>query len=44
MEEENILPVGTSVQLHCLAGALAGIAEHSLVFPIDSMKTRRILK
>eukprot|EP00834_Sanchytrium_tribonematis_P003012 NODE_106_length_19060_cov_0.700227.p9 type:complete len:265 gc:universal NODE_106_length_19060_cov_0.700227:6515-5721(-) len=39
--EEELLPVGTSVQLHCLAGALAGIAEHSLVFPIDTMKTRQ---
>eukprot|EP00835_Amoeboradix_gromovi_P000334 NODE_11_length_46995_cov_0.451872.p17 type:complete len:314 gc:universal NODE_11_length_46995_cov_0.451872:35347-36288(+) len=41
MEEENSLPVGTSFQLHCLAGSLAGIAEHSLVFPIDTLKTRQ---
>ena len=41
MEEESLLPAGTSVKLHCFAGALAGIAEHSLVFPIDTLKTRQ---
>ncbi len=41
MEEENLLPANTSTFIHCISGALAGIAEHSLVFPIDTIKTRQ---
>lgn len=32
------LPRSTSFSTHMLAGSLAGIAEHSLVFPIDTIK------
>lgn len=31
----------TSVRVQLLAGALAGIAEHTIVYPIDAIKVRR---
>ncbi|XP_062913033.1 mitoferrin-1-like [Mobula hypostoma] len=34
------LPESASVKAHMLAGSVAGILEHSLMFPIDSVKTR----
>ncbi|KAG2113115.1 mitochondrial carrier domain-containing protein [Suillus discolor] len=34
------LPSDTSVGVNMLAGALAGITEHAVMFPIDSIKTR----
>uniref|UniRef100_UPI00398EB9B5 mitoferrin-1-like n=1 Tax=Pristiophorus japonicus TaxID=55135 RepID=UPI00398EB9B5 len=34
------LPVGVSLRTHMMAGSVAGILEHSLMFPIDSVKTR----
>ncbi|XP_028815343.1 mitoferrin-2 [Denticeps clupeoides] len=34
------LPQGSSVSTHMLAGAVAGIMEHCLMFPIDCVKTR----
>ncbi|XP_055518131.1 mitoferrin-1-like isoform X1 [Leucoraja erinacea] len=34
------LPESASVRAHMLAGSVAGILEHSLMFPIDSVKTR----
>nr|XP_045618519.1 mitoferrin-1-like [Procambarus clarkii] len=38
-EDYESLPVG-SVGVHMTAGALAGVMEHCLMFPIDSVKTR----
>ena len=32
----------TSVKVQLLAGALAGIAEHTLLYPFDAIKVRRI--
>lgn len=34
------LPENASLAAHLAAGALAGIMEHSVMFPIDSIKTR----
>ncbi|CAD1812483.1 Mitochondrial carrier family protein [Candida parapsilosis] len=34
------LPEDASLAAHLSAGALAGIAEHTVMFPIDSIKTR----
>eukprot|EP00095_Tigriopus_kingsejongensis_P010400 snap_masked-scaffold1565_size35505-processed-gene-0.8 protein:Tk10400 transcript:snap_masked-scaffold1565_size35505-processed-gene-0.8-mRNA-1 annotation:"low quality protein: mitoferrin-1-like" len=34
------LPSATPLSISCLAGATAGIAEHCLMFPIDSVKVR----
>ncbi|XP_067093120.1 mitoferrin-2 [Osmerus mordax] len=34
------LPQGASTSTHMLAGAVAGIMEHCLMFPIDCVKTR----
>ncbi|XP_048474523.1 mitoferrin-1-like isoform X2 [Rhincodon typus] len=32
------LPATVSVSTHMMAGSLAGIMEHSIMFPIDSVK------
>lgn len=32
------LPPGTSLYAHLAAGALAGIAEHTIMFPFDAIK------
>lgn len=34
------LPEGATLAAHLMAGAFAGIMEHTLIFPIDSIKTR----
>lgn len=34
------LPQGASTSTHMLAGAVAGIMEHCLMFPVDCVKTR----
>ncbi|XP_055018842.1 mitoferrin-2 isoform X1 [Boleophthalmus pectinirostris] len=34
------LPQGASTRTHMLAGAVAGIMEHCLMFPVDCVKTR----
>lgn len=34
------LPSFASPQIHMFAGAMAGIAEHTITFPFDSIKTR----
>jgi len=34
------LPTGTGYGINMLAGALAGISEHAVMFPVDSIKTR----
>ncbi|KAF9054344.1 mitochondrial carrier domain-containing protein [Panaeolus papilionaceus] len=34
------LPDNAGLAVHMLAGALAGISEHAVMFPIDSIKTR----
>lgn len=43
MEEEEVeyesLPT-SSVATNMLAGALAGITEHSVMFPLDSIKVK----
>ncbi|KXS20094.1 mitochondrial carrier [Gonapodya prolifera JEL478] len=38
-EDYESLPT-SSVSIHLAAGALAGIAEHSIMFPFDAIKTR----
>jgi len=37
-EDYEELPAGTPVWVNPLAGALAGIAEHSITYPFDSIK------
>ena len=32
------LPESTPLSVTCLAGATAGIAEHCVMFPVDSVK------
>ena len=39
-DQYESLPPESSLLSHTLAGALAGIAEHSVMYPIDSIKTR----
>lgn len=34
------LPTSASVSTHMTAGAMAGILEHSVMYPVDSVKTR----
>ncbi|PVF99893.1 putative MRS4-protein of the mitochondrial carrier family [Serendipita vermifera] len=38
--EYEALPEAASHGVHMLAGALAGISEHAVMFPVDSIKTR----
>jgi solute carrier family 25 iron transporter 28/37 len=38
--EYEELPPGTSMAVNLTAGALAGIFEHTVTFPLDSIKTR----
>ncbi|KAJ1659781.1 Fe(2+) transporter [Dispira simplex] len=38
--EYESLPETSSMGVHLMAGALAGIAEHSVMYPFDSIKTR----
>lgn len=38
-EDYESLPT-TSVRVQLLAGAIAGIAEHTIVYPIDAIKVR----
>lgn len=43
MEEENpyeSLPPSSTMTTHMLAGAAAGIMEHSVMYPVDCVKTR----
>ncbi|RWS23629.1 mitoferrin-2-like protein, partial [Leptotrombidium deliense] len=44
LKEEEIdyesLPSSYSLSAHMLSGALAGICEHCVMFPVDSVKTR----
>ncbi|KAI6073527.1 hypothetical protein LUU34_01242100 [Aix galericulata] len=39
-EDYESLPSGASLGTHMLAGAVAGIMEHSVMYPVDSVKTR----
>ncbi|XP_030319846.1 mitoferrin-1-like [Calypte anna] len=39
-EEYESLPSGASLGTHMMAGAVAGIMEHSVMYPVDSVKTR----
>ncbi|XP_074641092.1 mitoferrin-1-like [Tubulanus polymorphus] len=39
-DEYESLPTTTSVKTHMMAGALAGIMEHSVMYPVDCVKTR----
>ncbi|CAK9299179.1 unnamed protein product [Gordionus sp. m RMFG-2023] len=39
-DDYETLPQNTTVYTHMLAGAAAGIMEHSCMYPIDSVKTR----
>ncbi|KZT59902.1 mitochondrial carrier [Calocera cornea HHB12733] len=39
-EEYEALPLGVGVGVNMLAGAMAGISEHAVMFPVDSIKTR----
>lgn len=40
LDEYEELPEGTSPLINLTAGALAGIFEHTVTFPLDSLKTR----
>ena len=40
VDEYEELPPGTSPLVNLTAGALAGIFEHTVTFPLDSLKTR----
>uniref|UniRef100_A0A8C3JVM3 Mitoferrin-1 n=1 Tax=Calidris pygmaea TaxID=425635 RepID=A0A8C3JVM3_9CHAR len=39
-EEYESLPSGASLGTHMMAGAVAGIMEHTVMYPVDSVKTR----
>ncbi|CAG8643719.1 3050_t:CDS:2, partial [Dentiscutata heterogama] len=34
------LPANSSLTANLIAGALAGIGEHTIMYPVDSIKTR----
>lgn len=40
--EYECLPQGSSTSTHMLAGAVAGIMEHCLMFPIDCVKVAQL--
>ncbi|NWV76722.1 MFRN1 protein, partial [Dasyornis broadbenti] len=39
-EEYESLPSGAALGTHMVAGAVAGIMEHTVMYPVDSVKTR----
>ncbi|NXF27881.1 MFRN1 protein, partial [Rhodinocichla rosea] len=39
-EEYESLPSGVALGTHMVAGAVAGIMEHTVMYPVDSVKTR----
>ncbi|KAM8794648.1 mitoferrin-1 [Eudromia elegans] len=39
-EDYERLPSGASLRTHMAAGAVAGIMEHTVMYPVDSVKTR----
>uniref|UniRef100_A0A8D0L8N4 Mitoferrin-1 n=1 Tax=Sphenodon punctatus TaxID=8508 RepID=A0A8D0L8N4_SPHPU len=39
-DDYESLPTGASLSTHMMAGAVAGILEHTLMYPVDSVKTR----
>lgn len=39
-EDYENLPTSVSLSTHMTAGAMAGILEHSVMYPIDSVKVR----
>jgi len=40
-EDYENLPTSASLSTHMTAGAMAGILEHSVMYPVDSVKVRR---
>jgi len=40
MDDYESLPPSTPLYVSCCAGALAGVAEHCAMYPVDSVKTR----
>ncbi|CAK7319240.1 SLC25A28 [Vulpes lagopus] len=36
----QVMPAGATVTMHMVAGAVAGIPEHCVMYPIDCIKTR----
>lgn len=38
------LPQGASTPITLLAGALAGITEHTVTYPLDSIKVSKIIR
>lgn len=43
MEDENpyeSLPPSTTMTTHMIAGAAAGVMEHSVMYPVDCVKVR----
>ena len=38
MDEYESLPPSTPLYVSCCAGALAGVAEHCAMYPVDSVK------
>ncbi|XP_053318392.1 mitoferrin-1 [Spea bombifrons] len=39
-DDYETLPAGASPVTHMLAGAVAGVLEHTVMYPVDSVKTR----
>lgn len=37
-DDYETLPSGSSMSAHLIAGALAGISEHTIIYPIDFLK------
>lgn len=40
-EDYENLPTSASLSTHMTAGAMAGIMEHMVMYPVDSVKVRR---
>ena len=40
-DEYESLPKHSSPSVHLLAGAMAGISEHCIMYPFDSIKVRQ---
>ena len=40
MDDYESLPPSTPLLVSCTAGALAGVAEHCAMYPVDSVKVR----
>lgn len=41
-DEYESLPESTTFRTHLMAGAAAGILEHAVMYPVDSVKVRLV--